>query len=113
MKKIFIEEGIEGFFKGITPSLILTLNPVIQFSIYEFMKDSFARSATGLKAHHIAYISFVSKFVTTVVTYPLMTIKTIFQSNDKKSSDQILEFLYVMLKNEGLKGYYKGILKII
>lgn len=108
MMKILNEEGIEGFFKGITPSLILTLNPVIQFTIYEFMKDNFARSSSGLKAHHIAFISFVSKFVTTIVTYPLMTIKTIFQANDKKSSEQILKFLLDLLKKDGIKGYYNG-----
>jgi hypothetical protein len=110
MKKIYNEEGIDGFYKGIIPSLVLTLNPVIQFSLYEIMKDSFARSSTGLKTKHIAYISFISKFVTTVITYPLMTIKTMIQADDKKNSDEVLQYLYSIIKTEGLvNGYYKGI----
>lgn len=106
--KIYHEEGIEAFFKGILPSLFLTLNPVIQFSIYEILKDSFAKSPSGLTTKHIAFISFISKFVTTVVTYPLMTIKTIFQANDVKSTEVVLHYLYELLKNDGIKGYYRG-----
>ena len=109
MKKIYREEGLDGFYKGIIPSLILTLNPVIQFSIYEIMKDSFARSSSGLKTKHIAFISFISKFVTTVITYPLMTIKTIIQAEEKKTSDEIIQYLYTIIKTEGfLNGYFKG-----
>jgi len=109
MKKIYSEEGIDGFYKGIIPSLVLTLNPVIQFSLYEIMKDSFARSSTGLTTKHIAYISFISKFVTTVITYPLMTIKTIIQSDEKKTTDEVLQYLYSIIKTEGfVSGYFKG-----
>ena len=108
LKKIYHEEGIEGFLKGIVPSLLLTLNPVIQYSIYEILKDFFVRSQSGLKTKHIALISFISKFVTTVVTYPMISAKTIFQANEKKSTQEVIHNLHELLKKEGIKGYYKG-----
>lgn len=108
VKKIYREEGIEGFYKGIFPSLVLTLNPVIQFSLYEVMKEYFSRSASGLTAKNIAFMSMFSKFVTTVITYPLMTAKTIIQADEKRTNEEIIDHLYDLLKAEGIQGYFKG-----
>ncbi len=41
IKRISNDEGIRGFATGIVPSLLLTLNPIMQFTIYESMKTSF------------------------------------------------------------------------
>ena len=38
IKDIYKNEGVQGFFKGIKPALILVSNPVIQFFCYEFFK---------------------------------------------------------------------------
>ena len=39
IKDIYNNEGIEAFFKGIIPNLILIINPIINFVIYEAMKN--------------------------------------------------------------------------
>lgn len=39
--KIYKEEGIGAFFKGVLPAIIMTINPVIQYIIYESLKIKF------------------------------------------------------------------------
>ena len=38
MREIYQREGISAFFKGCIANLILVINPVINFVIYEFLK---------------------------------------------------------------------------
>jgi adenine nucleotide transporter 17 len=108
LRKILNEEGIGSFFKGVIPSLFLTINPVIQFTIYEYMRNSIINYKGGLSSLNIIYISFVSKLITTLITYPVLTVKTLFQANDKKTNAEIFVILNEMLKNEGMSGFYKG-----
>jgi len=35
-------EGFRSLFKGLSASLILVINPIIQFITYEFLKDKLA-----------------------------------------------------------------------
>jgi len=37
--KILDNEGIAGFFKGLWTSLTMIMNPILQFSIYEYIKN--------------------------------------------------------------------------
>lgn len=36
--KVYSQEGIKGFYKGIIPSLILVSNGAIQFMTYEYLR---------------------------------------------------------------------------
>lgn len=110
IKKIYDEEGISGFYKGIVPSLILTLNPVIQYTIYELLKKSFRDSNKQLSDKNIILISLISKFVTILANYPLMTIKTLFQANSNLSSKEVMTVIRKIWEEEGvLLGFYKGL----
>ena len=108
IKKMLNEEGASSFFKGLIPSLFLTINPVIQFTVYEYMRNSIMKIKGELSSLNIIYISFVSKLITTLITYPILTIKTLFQANDKKTNSEIFTILNELMKNEGLGGFYKG-----
>jgi hypothetical protein len=105
---IYQEEGISGFFKGLFPSLILTINPVIQFITYELMKSKLLDSDGNLSGLNIIFCSIISKFITTIVTYPILTIKTLFQANEKESNKTIFKIILKLLSEEGIKGLYKG-----
>jgi adenine nucleotide transporter 17 len=109
IKQILREEGISGFFKGLVPALILTVNPVIQFAIYEFMRLKLLDSKGNISGLNIIIISIVSKLITTIITYPILTVKTLFQANDKKSNNEIIDILKNLIKKEGLGGLFKGI----
>jgi hypothetical protein len=109
IKKIFSEEGLSAFFKGIIPSLILTLVPVIQFTSYEFLKLNLSYSDGKISNKNLVMISFFSKFISILLNYPLMTLKTLYQSNSTFSNKEIIEIIKRVLLKEGLLGFYKGI----
>jgi adenine nucleotide transporter 17 len=111
IKKIYNEEGIGGFFKGSTPSLVLTLNPVIQFTTYDLLKSVMSKKNRDGKLTYtdIFIISSISKLFTVLSNYPLITAKTLCQANTKLNSSQMLGMLMSLLNSEGILGFYKGI----
>ncbi len=109
IKKIYKDEGFGGFFKGIVPSLILTLNPVIQFTTYDLMKIFFKKRNGKLSPIDILIISLGSKFITILTNYPLITLKTLYMANSKKSSAEMLNLICSLYKEEGILGFFKGI----
>jgi hypothetical protein len=109
IKKIISEEGISGFLKGIVPSLILTIVPVIQFTSYELLKNSLSDANGKISNKNVILISFFSKFVSILLNYPLMTLKTLYQSNSSLSNKEIIGIINKVMKEEGIIGFYKGI----
>lgn len=108
LKKIYYEEGLGAFMKGINFSLILVSNPVIQFIIYEQLKKRMLSEDGSIASAHVVWISLVSKLITTLCTYPLFTIKTMLQCNSEKNSDHIWSMLGKLYEVEGILGFYKG-----
>ena len=109
INKIIREEGIFAFFKGLFPSIIMTINPVIQYVIYEYLKKKYLSSNNIFKVGAILWISFISKLITTLITYPMLTIKTLFQSNKKKKNNEIFQILFKLINNNGIFVLYEGI----
>ena len=107
IKHIYNEDGIQGFFKGMVPSLLLTLNPIIQFTIYEGMKTYMTASNGQCSNNAIAVASMASKLISTVVNYPLISIKTLYQA---KSKDDPNFSVVDIINKEGFLGLFKGIL---
>ena len=109
IRKIVNDEGISAFYKGIIPSLILTLNPVIQFTTYEVLRNSFSSASGEITNKNIILISFISKIITILINYPLMTIKSMYQANNSSSSDKTFNILLKMIKDESVFSLYKGL----
>jgi len=109
VKKMIKEEGLGSFFKGVVPAVIMTVNPVIQYVIYEYLRNKFSTSGGEISTGNIIWISLLTKLITTLVTYPMLTIKTLFQANENKKTKEILKVIYDLFKNNGLNGMYKGI----
>lgn len=111
IEMIYKNEGFKGFFKGLIPSLILIINPIIQFTIYDGLERIYKSKhpQTGLKNNEIVLMSFISKLVTTIVTYPITTFKTIKMSNSTNSTDAGNSFTFFdVISNYGLLSLYKG-----
>lgn len=107
--KILKNEGVFAFFNGLIPSIIMTINPVIQYCIYEYLKSKFQLPNGDISSFNIIWISLISKYVTTIITYPMLSIKTLFQSNDGKPVGEIYKILKNILEIKGIKGLYDGI----
>jgi hypothetical protein len=109
IKQMIKEEGIGSFFKGIIPSLFLTANPAIQFMIYEYLRMKHIDSSGKISGFYIIINSIISKYLSTIITYPIIIVKTLFQANQTKTNTEIFEILMKLFKDEGISGYYKGI----
>lgn len=109
IKHIYNEEGLVGFFKGIVPSLLLTLNPIIQFTIYESMKTYFTTAKGEVSNNTIAISSMTSKLISTIVNYPLISIKTLYQARTKDDTNLSMpDLISKIINNEGILGLFKG-----
>ena len=72
-QKILKEEGVQGFFKGVIPALVLVINPVIQFTAFERLKVIIERSRTPT-TFDFFLMGALSKLLATGLTYPYMYI---------------------------------------
>lgn len=109
IRKMIREEGIGCFFKGVLPAVILTVNPVIQYVIYEYLRIKFLNDDGSFSTANIVWISIISKLITTIFTYPMLTVKTLFQTNSKKSTSEIIETILSTIREKGFLELYNGI----
>lgn len=113
-------EGVGALWNGTLPSLLLVLNPAIQFMIYEGLKRQLSQGFhTELTSAEVFLIGAIAKAVATTVTYPLQTIQSILrfgQLQESTDKAQILSSLMVIkrllvnrVRKYGVLGLFKGL----
>ncbi|KAI8806450.1 mitochondrial carrier domain-containing protein [Cladochytrium replicatum] len=111
--KIVKEDGVQGLFQGIVPALILVINPIIQYTVFEQLKAVMSKSKKALSSFDFFLLGAVSKLAATGITYPYIVVKSRMQLKQSASSEarynSVMDGLNKILKNEGVKGLYKGI----
>lgn len=118
--QIIRDEGVGALWNGTFPSLLLVLNPAIQFMIYEGLKRQLRRGIPReLSSLEVFIIGAVAKAVATTVTYPLQTIQSILrfgqfnESSDKSKLLSSLRTIKCLLVNRarkyGMLGLFKGL----
>ncbi|XP_013862371.1 peroxisomal membrane protein PMP34 isoform X2 [Austrofundulus limnaeus] len=114
------QEGIGALWNGTVPSLLLVLNPAVQFMIYEGLKRQLMRGVPReLSSLEVFVIGAVAKAVATTVTYPLQTIQSILRfgqfssPTDKSRLLSSLRTIKSLLVNRfrkyGILGLFKGL----
>ncbi|KAJ3099118.1 hypothetical protein HDU96_010822 [Phlyctochytrium bullatum] len=118
IKKILKEEGPQGFFRGIVPALILVINPIIQYTVFERIRVMWQERKTRLGKGALTGIDFfflgaISKLAATSITYPYIVVKSRMQlkqgDTDATKYKSVWDGLQKIAKTEGVKGLYKGI----
>jgi len=124
IKFIMRKDGISAFWRGIGPALVLVINPIVQYTVFEQLKNAVIKSRTAkLKAVGAAttvavlsdldffWLGAISKLVATTITYPYIVVKSRLQANSAQSRTYTssLDGLQKILKEEGLAGMYKGV----
>ncbi|CAN0837866.1 Peroxisomal nicotinamide adenine dinucleotide carrier [Linum grandiflorum] len=121
IQEVFGEAGILGFWRGVLPTLIMVSNPAMQFMLYETLlkklkqrRALLRKDVNDITALEIFLLGALAKLGATVVTYPLLVVKSRLQAKQvttgdkrhhyKGTSDAILK----MIRYEGLHGFYKG-----
>ncbi|KAL5983270.1 hypothetical protein ACLOJK_017354 [Asimina triloba] len=95
VQEVYDEAGFWGFWKGVLPTLIMVSNPSIQFMLYEtllkqlkkrqFLSKKRTNEVSALEAF---LLGAVAKLGATVVTYPLLVVKSRLQAKQVKGGDK-------------------------
>lgn len=116
--QIIANEGVGTLWNGTLPSLILVLNPAVQFMFYEAMKRKAGRGGRKISSAEIFLIGAIAKAVATTATYPLQTVQAILRFGQYKgdgkggiigSLSNVLSLLMDRIKRHGALGLYKGL----
>ncbi|XP_035037706.1 peroxisomal membrane protein PMP34 isoform X1 [Hippoglossus stenolepis] len=134
--QIVRQEGVGALWNGTFPSLLLVLNPAIQFMIYEGLKRHLKKGVprephlwintlaeenrvNTLSSIEVFLIGAVAKAVATTATYPLQTIQSILRfgqysrSTDESKILSSLRSIKCLLVNRvrkyGMLGLFKGL----
>ena len=111
------DEGISGLFKGLNPALILVINPIIQYTVYEQLKNWIlsSRQTRTLSPSWAFILGAVGKLAATGSTYPYVTMKArMHLLGEHKSSTaapprSLLSLMAEIIKKDGILGLYRGI----
>ena len=111
-------DGFGALFAGVLPALVLVVNPIIQYTIFEQIKNVIiakggAKSFTAAKAF---FIGAFGKLIATSLTYPYITLKSRMHIKKKglKGVDEeeqlsMIQEIRKIIKEEGLEGLYAGL----
>ncbi|AQK95243.1 Peroxisomal nicotinamide adenine dinucleotide carrier-like [Zea mays] len=121
IQEVYHESGVRGFWKGLIPTLIMVCNPSIQFMIYETLAKRLQSKRSGkqlpkrhLTAMEVFLLGALAKLGATVVTYPLLVVKSRLQAKQEIGSNVMsrytgtIDAIIKMVRYEGLHGFYKG-----
>jgi solute carrier family 25 (mitochondrial folate transporter), member 32 len=107
-QRIYKEEGMRGYFKGLGSSLLGVSHVLIQFPAYEFIKDRLSDDPNSKSLISIGVASMASKFLATLFTYPIEVFRVRCQMHIR-SKQEPLQF-FKLLKNHGIRSFYSGFL---
>jgi solute carrier family 25 folate transporter 32 len=108
---IWKEEGIRGFYKGATVSVVGVAHVAIQFPLYEWLKRIQASDPANLSPLNILLASTVAKVVASTVTYPHEVVRTRLQIQRDKHSrfTGVFDVIRKTFRKEGIPGFYRGL----
>lgn len=124
VQNILAKDGLSAFWRGLGPALILVINPIIQYTAFEQLKNFLvARRTNKLRAAGAAaavavlsdwdffLLGALSKLAATSATYPYIVVKSRLQAGSANAQKYKSSFdgLLTILKEEGIEGLYKGI----
>lgn len=100
-------EGPQALFAGVVPALVLVINPILQYTLFEQMKNSLEKKRRITPG--IAFLlGALGKLFATSVTYPYITVKSQMHVAEGRK-EGVVQAINRVVKEEGYKGLYKGI----
>lgn len=120
LKRTIVDEGIFSLYSGLFPALALAINPAIQYTSFELFKHYLAayllkkkgKSASDDKLSRFSFdlsqlflLGVASKSIATIITYPLMVIRSRMQVSNQSFSEVMSQIYH----EDGLTGFYRGL----
>ncbi|KAM3535033.1 hypothetical protein MY4038_001763 [Beauveria bassiana] len=103
------KEGPQALFSGVMPALVLVINPILQYTLFEQMKNAVEgrRKVTPTIAF---FLGALGKLFATSVTYPYITVKSqMHVASGSSKKEGMSQTLNRIVREEGYAGLYKGI----
>ena len=103
------QEGPQALFAGVVPALVLVINPILQYTLFEQMKNAVERRRVRVTPTVAFFLGALGKLFATTVTYPYITVKSqmhVARPGEKKEG--VIEAINRVIKEEGYAGLYKG-----
>lgn len=102
------QEGPKALFAGVLPALVLVINPILQYTIFEQLKNMVERRRR-MTPKDAFYLGALGKILATSLTYPYITVKSRMHVASKDGPKESLNgSVKRIIKEEGYMGLYKG-----
>lgn len=100
------KHGLLSLWAGTGVSLWLVSNPVIQFSVYEYLKRLVLKRKKFVSAMHAFLLGALSKAIATLLTYPLQVAQTRLRM--EKGRRTMRAVLIALHADRGIGGLFQG-----
>jgi adenine nucleotide transporter 17 len=109
MCQIYRKEGVTGLWASTIPSIVLAINPAVQFMVYEALKRRLQTNFQSKDLSATAYflMGALAKAVATFVTYPIQLIQSRLRAGQGK--DGTIKCIQQLIKSQGWLSLYKGL----
>ncbi|KAG2164031.1 hypothetical protein JADG_003770 [Aureobasidium aubasidani] len=104
---IIKDEGFMRLFAGVLPALVLVINPILQYTIFEQLKQSLEKRRRVTPKDSF-YLGALGKLAATSITYPYITVKSRAHVASGQKEGMFDSFSRI-LREEGWAGLYGGI----
>ncbi|KAF2118696.1 mitochondrial carrier domain-containing protein [Lophiotrema nucula] len=103
------DEGPWRLFAGVVPALVLVINPILQYTVFEQLKNMLEKKRR-VTPKDAFYLGALGKLLATSITYPYITVKSRMHvaGKDGPKEDMFASFRRI-IKEEGWAGLYGGI----
>ncbi|KAM5355645.1 hypothetical protein ACJ41O_002291 [Fusarium nematophilum] len=101
-------EGPQALFAGVFPALVLVINPILQYTLFEQLKNTVEkrRKVTPTVAF---FLGALGKLFATAITYPYITVKSQMHVQSEGKKEGSLTALARIVRESGYSGLYRGI----
>ncbi|KAL9651787.1 hypothetical protein ABK040_014432 [Willaertia magna] len=111
MRQMVHTEGFSSLYKGLGTNLLgYVPNWAVYFTSYEYLKEVFAKPLANHESLNHMASSMLSGALTSIVTSPMWVIKTRMQTQVEKQYRNTFHAFREILKNEGIRGLYRGLI---
>jgi hypothetical protein len=102
------EEGPSRLFAGVMPALVLVINPILQYTVFEQMKN-YLEKRRRVTPTDAFYLGALGKLLATSITYPYITVKSRMHVAGKDGpKENMLTTFRRIIREEGYAGFYGG-----
>lgn len=106
--KIIREDGFTRLFAGVLPALVLVINPILQYTIFEQLKQMLEKRRK-VTATDSFLLGALGKLAATSITYPYITVKSrAHVASGAGSKEGMTASLKRIVNEDGVSGLYGG-----